>query len=407
MRSSLIAITIAFTTAPALAVVQNACPATPLCSSLPNVVYIQAGDTQQNLLQRLGRALRENTANPITLVFSTSGSCTNIDNFYHHDGPFGGTTTSTMQYVPSSVEEPIWDVTANTCSCTIPAGSNVFPDVGNSALFISSCTTETPPSTVEFTNGAIQAYVMAVPRASDQVAITFEEAYFVFGFGMAGMVQPWIDETQMFIRTVTKSTLLTWAANIAVPGNKWHGMMLDKSSQVVSGLQGSVSPEAAIGILGAEVYDADRSFLKELAFRAKDQYAAYFADSTSTSRDKQNVRDGHYTVWSPTVWMDNIDGTGTPTNANAHYVVELIAGHDVMPIPNFDTQTIVAQVGLVPDCAMRVQRMYDGGPLSLYKPTHSCTCKYLADVDSPPCATCDSTTPCATGVCRNGYCEEF
>jgi hypothetical protein len=211
----------------------------------------------------------------------------------------------------------------------------------------------------------------------------------------------------MFIRTVTKSTLLTWAANIAVPGNKWKGQMFDKSGQVVTALANSISPEAAIGILGAEVYDADRSFLTELAFRAKDQYAAYFADSTSTSRDKQNVRDGHYTVWSPTVWMDNIDGSGNPVKPDARYVVDLIAGHDVTPTPNFDAQTIVAKVGLVPDCAMRVQRSFDGGPLSLYKPSLSCTCKFLSDVDTPPCNSCDSTHACSVGVCRNNYCEEF
>src|ERR1041385_4844166 len=110
----------------------------------------------------------------------------------------------------------------------------------------------------------------------------------------------------MFIRTITKSTLLTWAANIAVPGAKWHGKREETSSAVETDLKTAVNPAAAIGILGAEVYDADRVFFNELAFRAKDQYAAYWADSTSTSRDKQNVRDGHYTVWSPTVWMDNI-----------------------------------------------------------------------------------------------------
>ncbi len=120
------------------------------------------------------------------------------------------------------------------------------------------------------------------------------------------------------------------------------------------------------------------------------------------------MRDGHYTVWSPTVWMDNIDSVSKqPTKPDARYVIDLIAGHDAMPIPNFDPQTIVARVGLVPDCAMRVQRAFDGGPLSLYKPSLSCTCKFLGDVDSPPCATCDSTHSCATGVCRNNYCEEF
>lgn len=374
------------------------------CDTLQNPIYLQVGDTQVNLMKRLGRALRDNTPEPITLVYTTSGSCTNIDNFRHHTAPI----TTTMSYIPSTAEDPTWDPkTSAPLTCTPPMGG-VFPDIGNSALFVSSCDTTPPPPTVEEVNGPIQAYVMAVPAASTQTAITFEEAYFVFGFGMAGMVMPWTDETQMFIRTVTKSTLLTWAANIAVPGDKWHGMRFDGSPMVVSALQNTATPEAAIGILGAEVYDGNRATLKELAFRAKHQYAAYFADSTSTSFDKQNVRDGHYTVWSPTVWMENIDATTMqPTNAMADYVVQMIAGHPVTPAPNFDPNVVVAKVGLIPDCAMRVSRQFDGGPLSLYKPQTSCTCKYLSVVDTTTCATCDASTPCASGTCRNGYCEEF
>jgi hypothetical protein len=261
--------------------------------------------------------------------------------------------------------------------------------------------------------GAIQAYVLSVPRASDQISTTFEEAYFVFGFGMAGMITPWIDETQMFIRAATTSTILTWAANIAVPAADWYGIRepgTNGSSEVVAALQTSTSPEAAIGILGAEVYDANRDTLKELAFRSKDQYAAYFADTTETSFDKQNVRDGHYTVWSPTVWMVNTDGNGHATNADAKNVIDMIAGNAVTPAPNFDPMVIVAKVGLTPDCAMQVQRSMpiDGSPLSLYKPAEgSCTCKFLSIVDETTCATCNTNNPCTTGVCRDGYCEEF
>jgi hypothetical protein len=372
------------------------------CDTLTNPIYLQVGDTQLNLMKRLGRKLRDNTAKQITLVFTTSGSCTNIDNFYNHTAAI----TAAMQYVPSTAEDPTWGPASPTLTCT-PPGTGVFPDIGNSALFVQSCTSEMAPATVHSTTGPIQAYVMAVPKASSQVAITFEEAYFVFGFGMAGMVMPWTDETQMFIRTMTKSTLLTWAANIAVPANKWKGVAFDGSPMVVAALQSTTTPEAAIGILGAEVYDANRTTLTELAFRSKDQYAAYFADSTSTSRDKQNVRDGHYTVWSPTVWMDNIDAMGNPVVPDARYVVDMIAGHPVTPTPNFDPDTIVAVVGLVPDCAMRVTRSFDGGPLSLYMPQTSCVCKYMSTVDATSCATCDMSNPCTSGVCRNGYCEEF
>ena len=256
--------------------------ADPLCSDLPNPVYLQVGDTQLNLMKRLGRALRDNklpdgTPNPITLVFLTSGSCTNIDAIYTKI-PMKGN----LSYIPSVAEDPAWTATSATLSCTPPAGG-VVPDIANSALFNSACTTDPPPATVNLSQGPTQAYVMAVPTVSSETAITFEEAYFVFGFGAAGMIAPWVDEAQMFIRTITKSTLLAWAANISVPGNKWKGVMLDGSPMVVSGVNSGTG--AAIGILGAEVYDANRATMKVLAYRAKGQYAAYYPDSSSSSRD--------------------------------------------------------------------------------------------------------------------------
>jgi hypothetical protein len=369
------------------------------CADLPGEkIYAQVGDTQLNLMKRLGRALRDNAPKPITLVFLTSGSCTNIAAIYTRVA-----ITASMQYVPSVAEDPAWTPASATLACTIPAGAGPVPDLAGSALFNSACTTDPPPATVHLEEGPKQAYVLAVPTASEQNAITFEEAYFVFGFGMPGMVQPWIDETQLFIRTVTKSTLLAWAANIGVPGAKWKGVRFDGSPQVVTALQTSVAPKAAIGILGAEVYDANRATLKSLAFRAKGQYAAYFADSTSSSRDKKNLRDGHYTVWSPTVWMDTVDAGGAPVVPDTRYVIDLIAGKTVTPAPSFDMIDIIAAVGLVPDCAMGVKRAFEGGPLSLYSPAESCVCKYESLVDTSSCTTCTDT--CAAGVCRGGYCE--
>lgn len=392
------------------ALAPDAGAATPDCSTLENPVYLQVGDTQTNLMKQLGRALRDNSGKHITLVFTTSGSCTNINGFYTQTA-----LTTNFQYIPSVSEDPNWTPSSPTLACTPPAGG-VVPDIGNSALFIASCTNEPAvPDFVQFTNGPVQAYVLAVPKASPAVAISFEQAYFVFGFGptilaqMMGAIDPWTDESQLYIRTVTKSTLLTWAANVyGTDPAKWHGTKLDGSPMVVSGLQTSTNPSAAIGILGAEVYDANRATLSELAYRAQGQYMAYYADSTSTSRDKKNVRDGHYTVWSPTVWMNKIDpSTHVPVKTDAQYVIDMIAGKQVTPAPNFDPNVIVAHVGLVPDCAMRVKKDFDGGPLSLYKPSESCTCKFESIVDASSCETCDGSTPCASGVCRAGYCEEF
>jgi hypothetical protein len=370
--------------------------------NLGTVVYAQVGDTQTNLMKRLGRALRDNTGRPIALVWKTSGSCANIDLIYNQAVI---PAAATMQYVPSIAEDPAWTPTSPTLTCEIPAGAGVVPDIANSALFNSACPGgATTPAHVKQTVGPTQAYVMAVPEASSQTAITFEEAYFVFGFGTAGMIAPWVVETEMFIRTVSKSTLLAWALNLTVPADKWKGIRHDGSPMVVASLTGSTNPNAAIGILGAEVYDGLRSSLNILAYRAKGQYAAYYPDSTATSRDKKNVRDGHYTVWSPTIWMDRISGT-TPLDADARYVVDLIAGSAVTPAINFDMVSIIAAVGLVPDCAMGVKRSFEGGPLSLYTPAQSCVCKYESVVDTSTCATCSATQACTTGVCRAGFCE--
>ena len=371
------------------------------CDTLPNPIYLQVGDTQLALMKRLGRAMRDNAARPVTMVFTTSGSCTNIAAIYNRTPLAAG---ANVQYVPSAAEDPAWDpATSATLQCQVPAGGKV-PDIANSALFNSACTTVTPPATVHHARGPVQAYVMAVPRASSQTAITFEEAYFAFGFGVGGMAAPWVDESQLFIRTVTKSTLLAWAANISVPADKWKGVRRDGSPMVIADLEGSTSPEKALGILGAEVYDSRRTTLKSLAFQAKGQYAAYWPDSTPTSFDKKNVRDGHYTVWSPTIWMDT-EAAGVPASADARYVVDLIAGRSVTPAPDFDVTAVIAAVGLTPDCAMGVTREFEGGPLSRYAPPESCVCKYESLVDQSRCATCSAAAPCATGVCRNGFCE--
>ncbi len=383
------------------------------CEDLPNPIYLQVGDTQQNLMKRLGRALRDNkrpdgAPNPITLVFALNGSCTNIAAIYG-DVPLKGN----LFYIPSVAEDvpgTPWKPSDPPLTCTVPdapADPGVQVDIANSALFNTACRDDGPPATVQLTQGPVQAYVLAVPMASSQTAITFEEAYLVFGFGAAGMVAPWIDEAQLWIRKVTKSTLLAWARNLTIPEDRFRGQKLEASSDVVNGL--NLGHPAAIGILGAEVYDSNRATMKSLAYRAKGQYAAYYADSSSSARDKKNVRDGHYTVWSPTIWMDRIDAaTKAPTNPVARYVVDLIAGKTVTPAQSFSMIEVIAAVGLVPDCAMRVNRTVEGGPLTLYRPSESCTCKYesLVDPTAAACATCSASNACTTGVCREGLCED-
>ena len=353
------------------------------CASLPNPVYLQIGDTQEPVIKALGQALRNSTVNPMTLVYVTSGSCTNIDALYS-DTPI----TVNPKYIPSSGEDAAWTASSASPSCTADSGGHRV-DLANSALFVSSCDPAAPPAGVALFQGPVQAYTLVVPRASTQVAMTSEEAYFTFGFGNAGQVTPWNDETFLFIRTATKSTLLTWAALLGVPAAKWKGVRYDKSSEVLNAVSTSTSPEKTVGLLGAEIYDGSRATVSALAFRTRGQHLAYYPDSTPTSFDKKNVRDGHYAAWSPTVWLTRVDAQGTPTDARVKYIIDALLGNPaITPAPDFKPLDLVISKGLVPDCAMQVTRAYEAGDLSPYHPNAPCGCYFESKVggSSPECA---------------------
>src|SRR5262245_28176553 len=185
---------------------------------LPNPLYIVTGDTQQPLLKFLGKALRESTVHPMTLVYITAGSCVNIESIRT-----GGRITTNAFYIPSTAQNPTWTPSMASPTCVTPAAGLPI-DLAISALSVSACDPTPPPSGIGEFIGPIQAYLFVVPEASTQVAITAREAYFVFGCAMGGMVQPWIDELFLFIRTLTKSTLIAIAANIGVPPDGMHGV---------------------------------------------------------------------------------------------------------------------------------------------------------------------------------------
>lgn len=390
-------------------------PPTGPCSSLPGtVVYIESGDTQENLLKRLGRHLRD-TAN-ITIAFSLTGSCTLTSDMYSGNRI---AANATLKYIPSSAENPSWTPGQPEATCTTDTPGPAI-DVAISALIVQSCGQGGPPagSGLALLQGPNQAYTFVVPTASDQTAIWAEEAYYAFGFGNNNPLgAPWNNEQFMFIRPTTKSTLVATALNIGVPPTKWRGQSEAASTDVVNAVTNSSMPEATIGILGAEVYDGSRGKgIKTLAFQAFGQHAAYYPDSTSTAFDKQNLRDGHYTLWSPTVYIAKVDANNVPTNPAVKYITDLVLGNPGATPPDggttFDGLADVVAVGLIPQCAMQVSRTEDGGDLSPYAPPEPCTCYYLSKVPGAAgvpagCSACSSDADCADGggTCVHGFCE--
>jgi hypothetical protein len=309
----------------------------------------------------------------------------------------------------------------------------VAPDLGISALFPSSCAgIASPPTGIGSFIGPIQAYTFIVPSAefTTQTAITATEGYYAFGDGVNNTityngVAEWNDPTQFFLRPATKSTLVATALNlqltakemtlVGADGGTTDGRNLEATSDEVLAAVTASTSSKAIGILGDEIFDANRGKgVDVLAFQGFGVSAAYYPDSTTTSFDKQNIRDGHYTLWSPTVYIAPVDGTGVPTNPAVKYITDLVLGNPGAAPPEGGTAIdgigSVVGVGLTPNCAMQVQRTGDGAPVTAYTPTAPCTCYFLSKVTNAAplpasCVTCSSATPCATGTCSNGYCE--
>ncbi|WP_394822527.1 hypothetical protein [Pendulispora albinea] len=400
----------ALTAVGVLSAARSSAAADPVaCSTLTeNPIVIESGDTQEPLLKSLGRKLREFTAAPMTVIYKTTGTCAVATDLYGSKKIPSGTI---LKYMTAGSDVPL--------ECSVDAAGGLPIDLGIGATFISSCNLQ-KPDTVGLITGPVQGYGFAVPKNSPQDAITAEEGYFAFGnFGAQGNAQPWVDKEQRFVRGPTKSTALTLAAAIGIaPVTKLIGWDLsvdptvrDSSAGVLNALISTPSPEKAIGLLGTEIFDANRDKVKLLAFRAAKQRYAYYPDSTPTSFDKRNLRDGHYFPWSPTVYIAPVAPGGdpaqpVPSKAVTKRFVELVLGHT--PATDLDGLSVVVSKGLVPNCAMKVTRPADGAPLSTFEHPEPCGCYYEAKVPngSTSCKACDgSDNACNGGKCRHGYCE--
>jgi hypothetical protein len=69
---------------------------------------------------------------------------------------------------------------------------------------------------------------------------------------------------------------------------------------------------------------------------------------------------------------------------------------------------VYAQSGLVPECAMRVTRMSDGGDVTPLVPPNPCSCVFEAKATgSTDCKPCAVQGDCDGGeTCSQGYCED-
>jgi ABC-type phosphate transport system substrate-binding protein len=370
------------------------------CASFSNSVVIAGSTAVKPLLAEIAKVLAATStdpSSPATVLYAGAGSCIGVD------AALNGTPQN-----PETIT--YWDTAGTEQTCSPASTGGVVADIGVSDVFAGTCTTlpnGLPSNVVDFL-GPVQAMTFVVPKASTQDNISAEAAYYIYGFGGQSGVAPWTDEAFIFQRADTSGTQQMIANAIGVGASLWHGTHTMSSSDLRQQVTaaGNTDAEATIGILSADEADENRATLSVLAYQHYGQTCAFYPDRDASSNEKQNVRDGHYLIWGPVHLLATVDGTHRPSNPLAAQIVSYILG-TLTPPAGLDLVALEASRHIVPQCAMRVTRAQELGPLTDYTPTEPCGCYYekLAN-GATACTPCVGNNECgATEICTYGYCE--
>jgi hypothetical protein len=238
--------------------------------------------------------------------------------------------------------------------------------------------------------------------------LTAAEAQDIWGCGMTGGVQPFTNETaDIQQRNSGSGTQGIVAKAIKVPPTAFHGHMNDTGTAMVSSLGGAPDPIGAIGFLAADSYDGKRTSLNALAFQAFGQTKAYYADSSDSTFDKRNVRDGHYVVWGPEHFFATTGADGKVNNTKAANFIGWVNG--TVTTAAFNYIDLEATANIVPQCAMKVSRAQDGGNVKPFTPDKPCGCYWeskATKMTPADCMPCTKDADCTGGKkCSMTFCE--
>jgi hypothetical protein len=400
-------------------------------------VFISGSTAAKPALQALAKALATD-GSPIGIIYQNPDSCLGVNDLLSG-------IASTESGISVLFLGP--DGTTTT-SCTLDSPTPNPVDIAVSDVFPATCGVTLPSSVVEV-QGPIQAMVFAAPggtSGSNATSISAEAAYVVFGWDATTYTVPqWNQPGSIFVRPQTSGTENMLGAAIGLASAKWANAATGSSSsqQVASGgamatklATVATNENATIGPLGAEnvasfnnATPAPSVPLKILAYQHTGQSCGYLPDSSSTTLDKINVRQGRYAIWGPLHVLANVSG-GQPTGPHAAAVATILnyfvaTGSNPNATPYMvgdsgaasaaDQQSLIAAEAkpgyVVPWCAMQVMRTTEIGPEASYQPPEPCGCFYETTLGSPvaghTCTACttNSSCPVSTPTCRYGFCE--
>jgi hypothetical protein len=335
---------------------------------------------------------------PYQIAYQPSGSCTGVANIFDP-------TKQTVKDIPGKQAVLYNGTTAQNCTF----GTGVMLDVAVSDVFDTSCNASyTLDDKIGEYRGPIQpmTFVVSTQAPEDAKVMTAEYGHYVFGRPTDTTAKPYNDPALHFIRNSGSGTQQMISRAIGVDAAKWWGLDQGSSGKVASTLEAIApgSAPGAIGILSTDFADAARQQLRVLAFKNTGQLCGYYPDSTPFTRDKRNVRDGHYNIWGPVHFYTRINN-GQPSDAAGALVT-----HFVLPRLEDTLLDAITDIGFVPPCAMKVERDAEMGALTAFAPDFQCGCYFENRLaGSPPagCQPCVSSAECPTTLpaCNKGFCE--
>lgn len=394
-------------------------PATPasLCSDLvpmgKQMIVITGSSNFPPLLQEMSQAIIRHLG--IVPVFRTTASCLgvralNVNNATYDTDRYVKDPVGATDPYPSWAQIFLGDGSLPT-NCRL--GTKTQIDIGESEIGQETCGPPVSPTDSLLESvGPILPILFIVPKVSTQRVISAGAARQVFGTG--GNLPPWTNPALLYIRGQATATLRLVGKEIGLMPNQFWGTDQGSAQKMADNLGLISNPDnanAALGIIGSDFYDqpVNRGKLKALGLQAAGQNCAYLPDSSLATRDKINVRDGHYPLWGRIHFFLQISN-GAPVSQNAAQFVTLFAG----PVFDLDVITALISAGFVPPCAMKVTRDSELGDFTYNDPPPvSCGCFFDAQVNTTParpeCQACGDGMPACPAdrpSCNYGFCEQ-
>jgi hypothetical protein len=378
----------------------------PECATISGgapIIYGAGGSAQAPLVGKAAVVLQGAT-NPVFVVYKDdTGACTGI-NALTGLGPT--TITGNAKY---------WDTaTGSQLTCTLPVvgGATVqFASMGNGPLLCPLVTDISYVDGILDVTGPISTVNVLVPNASTQQAISAEAFYLIYGLGPAANIAPWNNpDTSYYIHRNQDSYVQLYLATASgLPVTKFFGVDAGSNTNSIALLNGLGVPEQGISFASGEVADANRATVRTLAWQHTGQNAAWWPDSSASSFDKINVRNGLYFLWGPGHFYAPEGAPGEFADPNVGAFLEYLSGAS-QPAGTSKTITDVAIANKnVPQCAMKVKRDGDLTPIYAWNPPEPCGCYFeFKATGASTCQACDDTNRCSgSNVCRFGFCEEY